>query len=314
MQVVDSTVVPSGDRLDMIVESMAGAARATTFTPEGPEDSVRLTMTAWQLGAVDVFDAACSAHTLRRSARTTSDDEPPSMILTYGLHGAGVHSHLGRDLTVGPSQLWATDLTAPYVHHIEDTHTLTAKVAIATLGIPHDLVREALVHIGESPLAPLFVSHLTETRRIAHLLDGPASVALGSATLSLARALVASVTGDERIGHESLDDTLLVRVQAFVRRHLTDPALDAASIAAAHHVSVRHLYKACARDGLRLEQWIIRERLARAADELARTAPARGTVTAVARRWGFSSPSHFATRFRAAYEVTPREWQALHHR
>lgn len=314
MQVLDSAGVPPRDRLDMVVESMTSAARATAFTPEGPHDRVRLTMTAWQLGAVGVFDAECSAHTLRRGARATSDDEPPSLILTYGLRGTGVHSHLGRDLPVGPSQLWATDLTAPYVHHIEDTRTLTVKVAIATLGIPHDLVREALVHIGESPLAPLFVSHLTETRRVAHLVDGPASVALGTATLSLARALVASIGDDDRIGREALEDTLLLRVQAFVRRHLGNPALDAATIADAHHVSVRHLYKTCARAGLRLEQWIIGERLARAADELARTAPARGTITAVARRWGFSSASHFATRFRATYGVTPREWQSLHQR
>jgi AraC-like DNA-binding protein len=314
VQVLDSALVPPRDRLDMVVESMASAARATAFTPSGPEGRVRLTMTAWELGAVDVFDAECSAHTLRRGARATSDYEPPSLILTYGLRGAGTHSHLGRDLPVGPSQLWATDLTAPYVHRIEDTRTITAKVAIATLGIPHDLLRQTLVHIGESPLAPLFVNHLTETRRVAHLLDQPASAALGTATLSLARALVASITDDDRLGREALEDTLLLRVQAFVRRHLGDPALDAASIAFAHHVSVRHLYKVCARAELRLEQWIIRERLARAADELARTAPARGTITAVARRWGFTSPSHFTTRFRAAYAVTPREWQALHHR
>lgn len=314
MQVLDSSTVSPKDRLDMVVESMASAARATAFTPKGPHDQVRLTISTWQLGAVDLVDAACSAHTLRRGAREAADDEPPSVILTYGLRGAGIHSHLGRDLPVGPSRLWATDLTAPYVHRIEDTRTVTAKVAIATLGIPHDLVRQALVHIGESPLAPLFVNHLTETRRIAHLVDGPTSVELGAATLSLARALVASITDDDRMGREALEDTLLLRVQSFVRRHLGDAALDAETIAVAHHVSVRHLYKVCARAELRLEQWIIRERLARAADELARTVPARGTITAVSRRWGFSSPSHFTTRFRAAYGVTPREWQALHHR
>lgn len=314
MQVLDSTVVPPRDRLDMVVESVTSAALATTFTSDCPDDQVRLTMSAWQLGAVDLFDAECSAHTLRRGARGAPDDEPPSVLLTYGLRGSGVHSHLGRDKPVGPSQLWATDATASYVHHIEDTRTVTAKVAIAALGIPHDLVRQALEHIGDSPLTPLFVNHLTEVRRVADRIDGPASVALGTATLSLARALVASITDDDRIGREALEDTLLLRVQAFVRRHLGDPALDAASIAVAHHISVRHLYKVCARAELRLEQWIIRERLARAADELARTAPARGTITAVARRWGFTSLSHFTTRFRTAYEVTPREWQALHHR
>ena len=314
MHVLDSATVSPEDRFDMVVESMTGAARATTFTSDCPDDRVRLTMSAWQIGAVSLFDAECSAHTLRRRTRGAPDEEPPSVLLTYGLRGAGTHSHLRRDQSVGPSRLWATDLTAPYVHHIDDTRTLTAKVAITALGIPHDLVRQALEHIGESPLTPLFVNHLTETRRVAGLVDGPASGALGSATLSLARALVASVAGDGRVGREALEDTLLLRAQSFVRRRLGDPALDAESIAAAHHVSVRHLYKVCARAGLSLEQWIIHERLAGAADDLARSAPARGGIAAVARRWGFTSPSHFATRFRAAYEVTPREWQALPHR
>lgn len=312
MQVLDSATVSPQDRLDMVVQSMASAARATAFTPAGPSDQVHLTMTAWQLGAAALFDARCSAHTLRRGARETSDDEAPSLILTYGLRGNGVHSHLGHDVRVRPSRLWATDLTAPYVHQIDDTHTVTAKVALATLGVPHDLVRQTLVHIDQSPLAPLFVSHLTEAHRIAHLVDGPASVALGTATLALARALVASVTDDDRIWRESLEETLLLRVQDFVRRHLGDPALDASSIATAHHVSLRHLYKVCAGADLRLEQWIIRERLSRAADELARTAPARGTVMVIAHRSGFTSASHFTTRFRAAYGVTPREWQMLH--
>ncbi|MFF2198440.1 AraC family transcriptional regulator, partial [Streptomyces sp. NPDC058157] len=30
----------------------------------------------------------------------------------------------------------------------------------------------------------------------------------------------------------------------------------------------------------------------------------------VAQRWGFVSPSHFSRAFRAAYGMTPREWQA----
>ncbi|KJY36597.1 hypothetical protein VR45_10995 [Streptomyces sp. NRRL S-495] len=33
-------------------------------------------------------------------------------------------------------------------------------------------------------------------------------------------------------------------------------------------------------------------------------------MAAVAGRWGFVSTSHFSRVFRAAYGVTPREWQA----
>jgi AraC-like DNA-binding protein len=48
-------------------------------------------------------------------------------------------------------------------------------------------------------------------------------------------------------------------------------------------------------------------RLDRAHHDLLATDPAQGaTVTDIAARWGFSSNSRFAARYRGAYGVTPR--------
>ncbi|MEV1049026.1 AraC family transcriptional regulator [Streptomyces sp. NPDC049916] len=38
-------------------------------------------------------------------------------------------------------------------------------------------------------------------------------------------------------------------------------------------------------------------------------AAARDGVAAVARRWGFVSPSHFSRAFREEYGQSPRDWQ-----
>jgi AraC-like DNA-binding protein len=142
-------------------------------------------------------------------------------------------------------------------------------------------------------------------------VDRAAALALGTATLSLARALVASVAPESGAGRAAWQDALLLRVKAFARQHLGDPGLDARTIAAAHHVSLRQLYKTCAKADLRLEQWIIAERLGHAAEDLARSSPADLSIGEVAHRWGFATASHFATRFRSAYGVSPREWQAV---
>jgi len=306
---IDSAAVPRRDRMSLVVESVTGAAQATSFTPESAE--VHLAMSMWDLGGVELFDARCSAHTLRSAGRSSTDDERPTLMLTCGLSGTGVHTHLDRQLPVRPSMVWATDSSAAYVHHISDTRTLTAKVPIDVLGMPTDVVRPALEHLGKSPLTPLFVSHVGEVRRVADQVDRPTALALGTATLSLARALVASVAPETGAGRDALEDALLLRVKAFVRQHLGDPQLDARAIAAAHHVSLRHLYKTCAKADLRLEQWIIAERLAHAAEDLARSSPAAVSVGEVAHRWGFASASHFATRFRMAYGVSPSDWQAI---
>ncbi|MFH9006095.1 helix-turn-helix transcriptional regulator [Streptomyces afghaniensis] len=62
-------------------------------------------------------------------------------------------------------------------------------------------------------------------------------------------------------------------------------------------------------EGVTVGEWIRTQRLERCRRDLLHS-PALGYgVAAVARRWGFVSPSHFSRAFRAAYGVTPREWQ-----
>ena len=70
---------PRRDRLALVFESVTGAAGATSFTPESgrgaPDDEL------WDLGGVELFDAPCSAHTLRRtkaSRRTATTTHPPA--------------------------------------------------------------------------------------------------------------------------------------------------------------------------------------------------------------------------------------------
>ena len=193
-----------------------------------------------------------------------------------------------------------------------DTWTTTAKVPLPLLGVPHEVVAPLLARVHASPLAPLFGRHMAEVRRVADDVTPTSALALGTATVALARAVVTSVSDIEDLQRGALDDILLLRVKSYVRDHLGDPRLDPAAIAAAHHVSVRQLYRACAQSELHLEQWIIEQRLERAHEDLARKSIIPISVSAVSQRWGFASPSHFARRFREAYGMSPREWRALH--
>lgn len=312
MLVFDSASLPARERYGAIHDAITSAASATFMVPTRGGQSVHLRMSAWDLGGgVEVVDAQCSAHTLRRTGR--ADDVEPTYLITCGLQGRGAHHQLDHDMPVRPSGVWGTDLTRPYVHHVTDTWTTTAKIPRDLLGVPPTLATPALRHIGSSPLAPMFHRHMAEVRDVAGEVEGVAATSLGTATLALARALIASVTDDDRLGREAFADILLLQVKEFVRAHLTDRDLNPQTIAAANHVSVRHLYNTCAQAGLHLEQWIIRERLAGAHEELARaTSAARTPIATVARRWGFSSSSHFARRFRDTYGMSPSEWHALH--
>ncbi|MGH3823538.1 MAG: helix-turn-helix domain-containing protein [Pseudonocardiaceae bacterium] len=61
-----------------------------------------------------------------------------------------------------------------------------------------------------------------------------------------------------------------------------------------------------------MHEWIIRERLEGARRVLASSSAQAPTIASIARRSGFSDPGHFARRFRAAYGLSPSEWQHIH--
>ncbi|MFF0561620.1 helix-turn-helix transcriptional regulator [Streptomyces sp. NPDC004266] len=101
----------------------------------------------------------------------------------------------------------------------------------------------------------------------------------------------------------------LERVKDHVMRHLGDPDLSPSRIAEAHFMSVRYLHKLFQLEGTTVSGWIRAQRLERCRRELLRPMAREVGVAAVAQRWGFVSPSHFSRIFRAAYGMTPREWQ-----
>lgn len=307
MLVLDTRTLPLRDRRSAIADTLSNATLATFMTPAGSDAEMYMRMNMWNLGGVEVVDTDCSAHTVRR---TKPSDEESMLAFTCALEGAGVHRQDDHELLVGPAAVFATDLSAPYDHRVSGTRTTTLKVPLGLLGVSPDLLGPSLAHVGKSPLAPLFSRHIAEVRRVADSLNETAALSAGTAVLALARAVFASVAADERRGREALEDILLMRVKAFVAEHLGHPELGADTVAAATHVSVRHLYNVCAREDLRLEQWIVEQRLANAREDIA-TAANRLTISDVSRRWGFRNPSHFARRFRNAYGMSPREWQAL---
>ena len=77
-------------------------------------------------------------------------------------------------------------------------------------------------------------------------------------------------------------------------------------------MSVRQLYKVFAAADVSLEQWLIEIRLAAARAYLDSPAGRRRTIAAVAHAHGFADASHFSRRFKAAYGLTPHDYQRTH--
>ncbi|WDM16181.1 helix-turn-helix domain-containing protein [Streptomyces lavenduligriseus] len=111
---------------------------------------------------------------------------------------------------------------------------------------------------------------------------------------------------------DTVSGALLSRIREHIDRNLGDPDLSPESIAQAHGMSVRYLHRLFEGEETTVCRLVQRRRLEECSRELARRGRATPSVSAVAHRWGFSSPAHFSRVFRAAYGVPPREWRALH--
>jgi AraC-like DNA-binding protein len=313
MIVFDTAAVPARERADAMVEALLQSTQCTTLAHHGPLEHAYLRQHNWTLGPVELQRTECSPLRLARTRRQTARDDVPTVALGIHLAGRGWQAQSGVETRLGLGTVFAVELDRPSDHH-ELGHTIahTVKIPAHHLGLPEGLVRDSRGRLGASPVHGIFHRHLQTVVDQADDLESDATARMvGEATVQLARALVASASPDERLTADALDETLLLRVQSHVRDHLHDPQLQPAAVAAALHISVRHLYRVCSDGGLRLEQWIIQERLGGARDELSRPGTRRLTIAAVARRWGFSNASHFTHRFRDAYGMTPREWQAF---
>ncbi|HVT68158.1 MAG TPA: helix-turn-helix transcriptional regulator [Trebonia sp.] len=131
----------------------------------------------------------------------------------------------------------------------------------------------------------------------------------GAARLLAATALavfpndaLAEPTATDR--HDASPATLR-RAVAFIDSHAHED-ISVADIAAAASVTVRAVQLAFRRhSGTTPTGYLRRVRLGHAHRELAAADPGHESVTAVAYRWGFSSPSRFAAAYREAYGVPP---------
>ncbi|MEV0713868.1 helix-turn-helix domain-containing protein [Asanoa sp. NPDC050611] len=306
---LDTADIPRQDRIDTVYSAMMQASAPSYVVHEDADGEVHTRIEFWELGDASVFTVRSTGIRLLRTPKLAKEDAAPVVALSVQRLAAGRHEQLGHRQVVRPGALMMVDLSAPYDFSWSGTGAAGClQIPIDDVGLPIDVIRRAAVNLRASPLYGAVTSHVAQlVREPRRLSTHSAADMFGRASTELARALLASAAPAEPHARAVLAETLLARVRLYVRQHLADPELSPAAIAAAHHISVRYLYRICADADLRLEQWIISERLRRAREELLRPESQQLTIANIARRWGFRDPSHFARRFHRMYGVTPTE-------
>lgn len=306
---LDTAAVPAADRDDATraaVERMS-VPTEVSLLGTGPRDT---RMDFWQMGRLSALRNEGRALRLLRTPQHVRRDAPEVVSMNIQLKGRALHHQGGHTQQACAGELVMADLSGTYESNT-GLATLATYMSYSDLGVEVAVGRRAMPRLAASPLYALVRNHLAQLNRcIDATWASPGAHEVGDATIDLVRALLVSAAQDT---HENdiLAETLSTRVEAYIRQNLTDTHLNPETIARTHHISVRALYNLWSTRDSTLMEWIIRERLEGAREELraTRSAASTPTVSHVARRWGFSDPTHFRRRFRAAYGMSPTEWR-----
>ncbi|MFI1585058.1 helix-turn-helix domain-containing protein [Embleya sp. NPDC020630] len=263
-----------------------------------------------------VADFGFSPMTARRSAVQIRRHDPECYLLVL-VRGAPISVTQQRRtacLEAGGMALFSTShpLDSDLVEVGRQSRLTLMRLPRATLPLPGGradrLLGEPLpARTGPGRLLASYLAHLSEA---AHD-STPADLArLGAIGVDLAATVLAAALDN----HHLLPDTtrkaaLRARVHAFIERHLHDPELRPATIAAHHHISLRGLHELFRDEPESVAASIRRRRLQRCHADLTDPTLRHRTIAETATRWALR-PGDFSRTFRNAYGTTPHEIRA----
>jgi AraC-like DNA-binding protein len=267
------------------------------------------------VGLIKIFEVRSSFCVLSRTPSTIRRHDPEYGKVELVLEGKMVVGQDGRQAILGAGDFTIHDLTRPFeIIGIGDVRLVSVMFPLFMVSMPRTRLRDltATRMDGSSGSGALLASFLAVlSSKLDHILpqeEGGISSAVGD----LLAATLAQLVGDDAtIGTEGPRSVLVTRIRNFVEAEVADPGLNPASIAAAHHISLRQLHRLFEREDMTVTELIRTHRLEGCRYDLADPALRGQSISAIATRWGISDSAKFSRMFRAAYDVSPREYRTV---
>ncbi|WP_311765343.1 AraC-like ligand-binding domain-containing protein [Streptomyces zingiberis] len=304
--------VPAPDRFDRWRELMRRCTVPLELDSDSRED-FRASQRLLEFDGISVWPTSFQPVSFRRTPRLIRQEDPEQVNISIPLRGTLFATRGGHGAEYGPRTLCVVDSARPI-----EVRTRSRQIGIG-LDVPKALLPlrgDALDQLSRSTLSgregfgSLLVTFLTQLARDTSVYrpsDGPR---LASIVVDLLSALFTHHLGTGHdLGPETRRRTLLLEIQAFIRRHADDPDLTPAAVAAAHHISASHLHRLFRDEDTTVAATIRRLRLEGARRDLADAARHGARVQDIAARWGFGSHASFTRAFRDAYGLSPRDYR-----
>ncbi|GHA88099.1 MULTISPECIES: AraC-like ligand-binding domain-containing protein [Streptomyces] len=314
--VLDTAFIPPRDREEVVRNAVWESMVAVDIDHRPAAEDISVRIGLGTAGPIRICSARATAVTLRRTERLARRDEEPAVTLGVQMTGSSVVVQNDRECLLNAGEFAVYESIAPYTHLFDKgVDYRFIRFPRAALALPDRLLRDiAAVPLGsDSPIARLAFPYFSQLAITDALHQGGHADAVVEPSVELLRAVLTSQHGNASLARAPLEATLSLRITQYLRKHLADPDLSAARIAAAHDISVRHLYAVLSRSGISLGDWIRTRRLAACRRELAGPNGRLRTIAAIGRSWGFMDATHFSKVFRQAYGISPRAWRDQNH-
>ncbi|MEU9789160.1 helix-turn-helix domain-containing protein [Streptomyces sparsogenes] len=317
--VFDSQDLPVAHRVEAWRGITASALIPNELDIDHP-DEFRASLRAADLGGAQVTSLTYASMRSRRTPRLIRRSDPEMYAVGLILRGRQVIAQDRNEALLRAGDLVVYSTSRPYQAVVDARKSTAASVVvqIPRAMVPLSADRVDRLHAARIPgregigrLLAVFLTHLTTETAPYRPADGQR---LGSVLTDLVTAWLAHhLDAAGRTPAESRRHTQFLHIQDFIRRHLDDPRLSPATIAAAHHISLRTLHRLFHHHahGATVASYIRHQRLTGARRDLADPRLAARPVHAIAARWGLPRPADFTRAFRAAYGMSPTEYRRV---
>ncbi|MFD8050411.1 helix-turn-helix domain-containing protein [Streptomyces chartreusis] len=314
--VLDTAFIPPRDREEVVRNAVWKSMVAVDIDHRPAAEDISVRIGLGSVGPIRICSARATAVALRRTERLAREDEEPAVTLGVQMTGSSVVVQNGRECLLRQGEFAVYESIAPYTHLFDEgVDYRFIRFPRAALALPDRLLRDlTAVPMGsDNPIARLAFPYFSQLAVSDELHRGVHADAVVEPSIELLRAVLTSQHGNSSLAKEPLEASLSLRITQYIRAHLADPDLSAARIAAAHGISVRHLYAVLSRSGISLGDWVRTRRLAECRRELAGPNGRKRTIAVIGRRWGFVDATHFSKVFKQVYGLSPRVWRDQNH-
>lgn len=304
----DTAALPANERYEVWRDG--DVANLSTRYETVPEEPFAAAMDWLDLGTLGIGHAVFTSQQWERTRQKAARDDNDDFVINVRHAGAAIFEMDGREAIAPTGSIVIADMARPKHHFSEASISTGMALKRADVERLFPSTRALHGHVVAPEHAALLVSHLALLRGQAEHMPAASGPMLAQTILDLLSVSVAASFAVRPVDRDRHERALRVQLRDEIERNLGSPSLTVARLSRSLGVSRSTLYRLLQDEG-GVQAYVRTRRLEKVAEALRREG-GRGTIAALAERWGFCDAAYLGRAFRETYGMTPGDYHAMH--